>query len=112
MISGPSFKGKTSRFWACCITGSTIFHPPCFPGSVFGSKDFFYGLAIFFDTYSNHNGEHQVSLNCNFITFAHILVHITPIFNGRTTPRMILSSLVIIDMEHYKRKARRHCLLL
>ena len=22
MISGPSFKGKTSRFWACCITGS------------------------------------------------------------------------------------------
>ncbi|XP_015748797.1 PREDICTED: VIP36-like protein [Acropora digitifera] len=28
-------------------------------GSVFGSKDFFYGLAIFFDTYSNHNGEHQ-----------------------------------------------------
>ncbi|KAK2558485.1 Vesicular integral-membrane protein VIP36 [Acropora cervicornis] len=28
-------------------------------GSVFGSKDFFYGLGIFFDTYSNHNGEHQ-----------------------------------------------------
>ncbi|CAH3117254.1 unnamed protein product [Porites lobata] len=28
-------------------------------GSVFGSKDYFYGLGIFFDTYSNHNGEHQ-----------------------------------------------------
>jgi len=26
---------------------------------VFGSKDYFYGLGIFFDTYSNHNGEHQ-----------------------------------------------------
>ena len=30
-------------------------------GDVFGSKDYFYGLGIFFDTYSNHNGEHQVS---------------------------------------------------
>ncbi|KAJ7385582.1 Vesicular integral-membrane protein VIP36 [Desmophyllum pertusum] len=28
-------------------------------GDVFGSKDNFYGLGIFFDTYSNHNGEHQ-----------------------------------------------------
>lgn len=28
-------------------------------GAVFGSKDYFYGLGIFFDTYSNHNGEHQ-----------------------------------------------------
>ena len=30
-------------------------------GDVFGSKDYFYGLGVFFDTYSNHNGEHQVS---------------------------------------------------
>lgn len=30
------------------------------PGPVFGSKDFFEGLAIFIDTYSNHNGEHTV----------------------------------------------------
>lgn len=30
-------------------------------GPVFGSKDFFSGLAIFMDTYSNHNGPHQVS---------------------------------------------------
>ncbi|XP_064599814.1 vesicular integral-membrane protein VIP36-like [Liolophura sinensis] len=29
------------------------------PGPVFGSKDFFSGLAIFMDTYSNHNGPHQ-----------------------------------------------------
>ena len=30
-------------------------------GPVFGNKDYFVGLAIFFDTYSNHNGEHAVS---------------------------------------------------
>lgn len=30
-------------------------------GPVFGSKDYFTGLGIFFDTYSNHNGEHKVS---------------------------------------------------
>ncbi|XP_065828743.1 VIP36-like protein [Oscarella lobularis] len=27
-------------------------------GDVFGSRDYFTGLGIFFDTYSNHNGEH------------------------------------------------------
>ncbi len=31
-------------------------------GDVFGSKDFFRGLAIFLDTYSNHNGPHSVCL--------------------------------------------------
>ena len=30
-------------------------------GPVFGSKDFFVGLAIIADTYSNHNGPHNVS---------------------------------------------------
>jgi len=30
-------------------------------GPVFGSKDYFTGLGVFFDTYSNHNGEHSVS---------------------------------------------------
>ena len=30
-------------------------------GSVLGNKDFFTGLGIFFDTYSNHNGVHAVS---------------------------------------------------
>ncbi|KOB78139.1 Vesicular mannose-binding lectin-like protein [Operophtera brumata] len=29
------------------------------PGEVFGSKDFFHGLAIVLDTYSNHNGAHN-----------------------------------------------------
>lgn len=29
------------------------------PGPVFGSKDYFNGLAIIFDTYSNHNGAHN-----------------------------------------------------
>lgn len=29
-------------------------------GSVFGSKDYFQGLAIIMDTYSNHNGPHNV----------------------------------------------------
>lgn len=31
------------------------------PGPVFGSKDNFMGLAIILDTYSNHNGPHNVS---------------------------------------------------
>ena len=31
-------------------------------GPVFGSKDFFHGLGIFLDTYSNHNGPHNVNL--------------------------------------------------
>ena len=31
------------------------------PGEVFGSKDYFSGLAIVADTYSNHNGPHNVS---------------------------------------------------
>ena len=30
-------------------------------GPVLGNKDFFTGLGIFFDTYSNHNGVHSVS---------------------------------------------------
>ncbi|XP_065654291.1 vesicular integral-membrane protein VIP36 isoform X2 [Hydra vulgaris] len=29
------------------------------PGPVFGNKDYFTGLALFFDTYANQNGEHQ-----------------------------------------------------
>ena len=31
-------------------------------GPVFGSKDYFHGLAIILDTYSNHNGPHNVIL--------------------------------------------------
>lgn len=30
-------------------------------GPVFGNMDFFVGLVIIIDTYSNHNGEHNVS---------------------------------------------------
>ena len=33
-----------------------------FSGQVFGSRDHFSGLAIFLDTYSNHNGPHNVSV--------------------------------------------------
>ena len=29
-------------------------------GDVFGSRDFFSGLAVMADTYSNHNGAHKV----------------------------------------------------
>lgn len=29
-------------------------------GDIFGSKDYFRGLAVFLDTYSNHNGPHSV----------------------------------------------------
>lgn len=31
------------------------------PGPVFGNHDFFHGLVVIIDTYSNHNGEHNVS---------------------------------------------------
>ena len=29
-------------------------------GPVFGNQDYFQGLAIILDTYSNHNGPHNV----------------------------------------------------
>ncbi|ODM91459.1 VIP36-like protein [Orchesella cincta] len=29
------------------------------PGPIFGSKDYFMGMAVFVDTYSNHNGPHN-----------------------------------------------------
>ncbi len=32
-------------------------------GTVFGSRDYFSGLAVIADTYSNHNGPHNVSNN-------------------------------------------------
>ena len=31
-------------------------------GPVFGNRDYFTGLGVFFDTYSNQNGEHSVSV--------------------------------------------------
>ena len=39
-----------------------IYIIPCTIGPVFGNIDFFHGLAIFLDTYSNHNGPHNVSI--------------------------------------------------
>ena len=32
-------------------------------GPVFGSRDYFSGLAVIADTYSNHNGPHNVRSN-------------------------------------------------
>lgn len=34
-------------------------------GPVFGNKDLFQGLAVILDTYSNHNGPHNVSVSLN-----------------------------------------------
>ena len=48
---------KFFTFSNCLILSPLLFF---FSGDVFGSKDYFYGLGVFFDTYSNHNGEHQV----------------------------------------------------
>lgn len=42
-------------------------------GDVFGSKDYFEGLAIILDTYSNHNGAHNVSYLFHF-TFNRSLI--------------------------------------
>ncbi len=39
-------------------------------GDVFGSKDYFMGLAIILDTYNNHNGAHNV-----IISLSHSLTH-------------------------------------
>lgn len=36
-----------------------------FVGFVFGNKDFFVGLGIFLDIYSNYNGFYNVSLKNN-----------------------------------------------
>lgn len=44
-------------------------------GAVFGSKDHFSGLAIIFDTYSNHNGPHNVSIE--FHCLSNILISTT-----------------------------------
>lgn len=59
------------------------------PGPVFGSKDYFMGMAIFLDTYSNHNGPHNhqhpyISAMVNKINDSFIIMHWILIgFNGR-----------------------------
>lgn len=41
-------------------------------GPVFGNKDLFEGLSVIVDTYSNHNGEHNVcSLPCSLLLRIH-----------------------------------------
>ena len=56
---GKHLFGDGFAFWYTKEKGQT--------GPVFGSKDFFTGLGIFFDTYSNHNGEHKVSQRSRWI---------------------------------------------
>lgn len=36
-------------------------------GDVFGAADYHTGLGLFFDTYSNHNGPHNVSIAFMYI---------------------------------------------
>lgn len=43
-------------------------------GPVFGNNDFFSGMAIILDTYSNHNGPHNVSLNNFIYDLIHVLI--------------------------------------
>lgn len=38
-------------------------------GPVFGSRDYFSGMAIILDTYSNHNGPHNVSVIYYIFTY-------------------------------------------
>ena len=45
------------------MTINTVIFSPL--GSVFGSKDYYHGLGIFLDTYSNQNGPHNVSILCH-----------------------------------------------
>lgn len=54
---------------------------PLVEGPVFGSKDFFQGLAVVLDTYSNHNGPHNVSM-----------INYTPVFIIR---RALLKTIVL-----------------
>jgi hypothetical protein len=51
------------------------------PGPVFGSKDYFSGLAVIMDTYSNHNGEHNVTFLKSTFIFT-IFVRDKNVFNA------------------------------
>lgn len=50
-------------------------------GPVFGSKDYFVGLAIILDTYSNHNGAHNVSKYMYSPFTSYIRITITQTYN-------------------------------
>ena len=45
------------------------------PGPVFGSKDLFSGLAIIADTYSNHNGPHNVRMLMHLLRFSPLMIY-------------------------------------
>ena len=49
-------------------------------GPVFGNRDAFTGLAIFLDTYSNHNGPHNVSKR-TYIQFARYIIPVKCFFS-------------------------------
>lgn len=42
-------------------------------GPVFGNKDYFRGLGVFLDTYSNHNGPHTVGYILENVFFTAVL---------------------------------------
>lgn len=42
-------------------------------GPVFGNLDYYQGLAIILDTYSNHNGPHNVSKKYPILYFNNVL---------------------------------------
>lgn len=46
-------------------------------GPAMGNQDFFTGLGIIFDTYSNHNGEHVVSYYPVCVCFVCFCVYVT-----------------------------------
>lgn len=50
------FSGVAGGYVAECF----LSHLPLQLGPVLGGRDYFTGLGVFFDTYSNHNGEHEV----------------------------------------------------
>lgn len=46
-------------------------------GPVFGNTDFFHGLAIILDTYSNHNGPHNVRIDVVLKEIANAIINLT-----------------------------------
>ena len=46
-----------------CLLTNLIFYVGFSIGPVFGYQDYFHGLGIIMDTYSNHNGPHNVSID-------------------------------------------------
>ncbi len=75
------------------------------PGPVFGSRDYFSGLAIIADTYSNHNGPHNVSAYCP-LSNAPLSLHVPLVIH-----RTLLSHERILDFKEYVAVPRVSCKL-